>query len=251
MNPAEKPALTIPSAPEYILDNFEHTDRIAVLVLNREFRETIQRITSAEKAASPEFQAWLRYKNANRSDIYVTWNRTGWFVLLFELQAWLGHSSPHSTQHYARISRTKLAHSYTDAAYFRRNLRNIEVLIDQEVVRNGKADSQPWRFYDLGHGYCTYDFFDQCPHRMACARCGFYRPKNSAAALFLEGKKNLLRLQQDIPLTEVETNAVEDGVNVFEKFLAPLTDVPTPAGPTPRQLQSGLVQIKPTKESRA
>jgi hypothetical protein len=29
-----------------------------------------------------------------------------------------------------------------------------------------------------------------------------YRPKNSAAALFLEGKKNLLRLQQDIPLTE-------------------------------------------------
>ena len=53
MNPAEKPALTISSAPEYILDNFEHTDRIAVLVLNREFGETIQRITSAQKAASP------------------------------------------------------------------------------------------------------------------------------------------------------------------------------------------------------
>jgi hypothetical protein len=29
-----------------------------------------------------------------------------------------------------------------------------------------------------------------------------------------------------------------------------LTDVPTPAGPTPRQLQSGLVQIEPTKERR-
>ncbi len=54
MNRAEKPALIIPLAPEYILDNFEPTDRIAVLVLNREFRETIQRITSAEKAASPE-----------------------------------------------------------------------------------------------------------------------------------------------------------------------------------------------------
>jgi hypothetical protein len=86
---------------------------------------------------------------------------------LFELQAWLGHSSPHSTQHYARISPTKLARSYTDAAYFQRNLRTIEALIDQEVVRSGKADSEPWRFYDLGHGYCTYDFFDQCPHRMA------------------------------------------------------------------------------------
>ena len=74
MNPAEKPALSIPSAPEYILDNFEHTDRIAVLVLNREFGETIQRITSAQKAASPEFQAWLRYKNANGSDIYIGMN---------------------------------------------------------------------------------------------------------------------------------------------------------------------------------
>jgi hypothetical protein len=74
MNPPEKPALSIPSAPEYILDNFEHTDRIAVLVLSREFGETIQRITSAQKAASPEFQAWLRYKNANGSDIYIGMN---------------------------------------------------------------------------------------------------------------------------------------------------------------------------------
>ncbi|MGA8234858.1 MAG: tyrosine-type recombinase/integrase [Candidatus Acidiferrales bacterium] len=127
---------------------------------------------------------------------------------LFELQAWLGHSSPHSTQHYARINPTKLARSYTDAAYFQRNIRTIEALIDQEVVRSGTADSETWHFYDLGHRYCTYDFFDQCPHRTACARCGFYRPKNSVAALFLEGKKNMLRLPQDIPLTEAEANAV-------------------------------------------
>lgn len=52
----------------------EPTDRIAMLVLNRDFGETIQRITSAEKAASPEFQAWLRYKNANGSDIYIGMN---------------------------------------------------------------------------------------------------------------------------------------------------------------------------------
>lgn len=93
-----------------------------------------------------------------------------------------------------------------------------------------------------------YDFFDQCPQRMTCARGGFYRPKNSAAALFLEGKKNLLRLQQDIPLTEAEANAVVDGVNAFEKLLAQLSDVPTPEGPTPQQLQSGLVQIQSTNE---
>jgi hypothetical protein len=39
-----------------------------------------------------------------------------------------------------------------------------------------------------------------------------YRAKNSAAAVCLEGKKNLLRLEQDFPLTEAEANAIEDGV---------------------------------------
>jgi hypothetical protein len=74
MNPAEKPVPFVPSASEYILDNFETTDHIAILVLNRDFGETIQRITRAQKAASPEFQAWLRYKNANGSDIYMGMN---------------------------------------------------------------------------------------------------------------------------------------------------------------------------------
>jgi hypothetical protein len=55
---------------------------------------------------------------------------------------------------------------------------------------------------------------------------------------------------QNILLTEAEANAVEDGVNAFEKPLAQLTDVPTPGGPTPRQLQNGLVQIQPTEERR-
>ena len=50
---------------------------------------------------------------------------------LFELQAWLGHGSPASTQHYVAITPTKLAKAYTDAGYFERNLRAIEVLIDR------------------------------------------------------------------------------------------------------------------------
>ncbi len=74
MSAAENASPPVPSASEYILDNFETTDRIAMLVLNRHFGETIQRITSAQKASSPEFQAWLRYKNANGSDIYIGMN---------------------------------------------------------------------------------------------------------------------------------------------------------------------------------
>jgi hypothetical protein len=74
MNASEDTERSVPTPSEYILDSFEPADRIAVLVLNRQFRETTQRITTAEKAASPEFQAWLRYKNANGADIYVGMN---------------------------------------------------------------------------------------------------------------------------------------------------------------------------------
>ena len=144
-----------------------------------------------------------------------------------------------------RSRRRSSPKSYSDAGYFARNLRAIEVLVDQELVRNGRAANEPWKFYDLGHGYCTYDFFDQCPHRMACAKCSFYLPKDSTKAQLLEAKANLLRLRQDIPLADAELSAVEDGLTAYEQLLKKLADVPTPAGPTPRQLADGnLVQLR-------
>jgi hypothetical protein len=147
---------------------------------------------------------------------------------LFEVQAWLGHKNPSTTQHYALLTPLKLTKSYEKAGYFERNIRAIEVLIDQDVVRKGLADEEAWKFFDLGHGYCTYDFFDQCPHRMACAQCSFYVAKASTRAQVLEAKTNLLRLRQDIPLSESELAAVEDGLIAYEKLIASLHDVPTP-----------------------
>ena len=157
-------------------------------------------------------------------------------MTLFELQQWLGHKHPSSTQYYIKITPTKLMNSYRKAGYFERNVRAIEVLIDQDVVRQGLGGKEPWKFFDLGHGYCTYDFFDQCPHRMACAQCSFYVPKQSARAQVLEAKGNLLRLRQDIPLTEPELAAVDEGLAAYEKLLSGLVDVPAPDGETPRQL---------------
>ncbi len=74
MNASDKLERPVPSASEYILDNFKPTDRVAILVLNRQLGETTQRITTAQKGSSPEFQAWLRYKNANGADIYIGMN---------------------------------------------------------------------------------------------------------------------------------------------------------------------------------
>jgi integrase len=156
---------------------------------------------------------------------------------LTELQAWLGHRVPGSTQHYVAVTPLKQAEAYAAAGYLTHNKRLIEVLIDQEAIRQGQTQAgEPWRYYDVGHGHCHYDFFDECPHRLACARCDFYVPKQSSRGQYLEAKNNLERMLQEIQLSEPEQAAVADGVLVMTKLLAQLADVPTPAGPTPRQI---------------
>src|SRR6201988_2815955 len=158
-------------------------------------------------------------------------------MTLFELQAWLGHRSPASTQHYAKITPNTLSRAYNDAGYFARNVRTIEVLVDRDAVTTGTAaNGQPWQHYDLGHGYCGYSFFEQCPHRMACARCDFYTPKDSTTAQLLEAKDNLQRMLASIPLTDDERAAVDNDQAALDTLLNRLTDVPTPAGPTPREI---------------
>ena len=53
-------------------------------------------------------------------------------------------------------------------------------------------------------------------------------------------------MKQEIPLHEEERAAVEDGLIAVEKLYARLADVPTPAGPTPRELRSGARGELPT-----
>lgn len=167
-------------------------------------------------------------------------------MTLFELQAWLGHRSPRTTQYYAQITPNTLTKAYTDAGYFARNVRTIEVLIDREVISSGRAAAgEAWQHYDLGHGYCSYTFFEQCPHRMACARCDFYIPKPSSRAQSLEAKADIDRRLTQIPLTDTERAALELDHKALETLLESLADEPTPAGPTPRELATRAFPLCP------
>ena len=175
-------------------------------------------------------------------------------MTLFELQAWLGHKDPATTQNYAKITPNTLSKAYTEAGYFTRNIRTIEVLLDRDAVASGDAGAgQPWQHYDLGHGYCSYTFFEQCPHRMACARCDFYTPKNSSKAQILEARHNLQRMLACIPLTEDERAAVDDGQAALSALLERLADIPAPSGSTPRQIgipqTATLLPITPITQS--
>ena len=71
---------------------------------------------------------------------------------------------------------------------------------------------------------------------MACARCDFYTPKESSRSQLLQAKSNLQRMLVNIPLTDDEQAAIEDGQDALDQLLQRLADIPTPAGNTPREL---------------
>ncbi|MFF3582557.1 hypothetical protein [Streptomyces mirabilis] len=131
----------------------------------------------------------------------------------------------------AKILQWTLSAAYKKADYFARNVRAIQVLIDRESILTGAAasDEQPWKYYDLGEGYCSYDFFAKCPHRLACARWPFYVPKTSSRGQLLAVKDGIDEMLEQLDLTDDEREAV---TALAER----LADTPTPAGPTPRDL---------------
>src|SRR5271155_667463 len=71
---APRAATTEGAAAKYIRTNFAPEDRLAVVLLNKRAHDAIQRSATAEKIAEPDFQAWLRFQNANRYEIYISMN---------------------------------------------------------------------------------------------------------------------------------------------------------------------------------
>jgi hypothetical protein len=61
-------------ASQYIRENFESNDRLAIVLAEKRAGTVMQRLATAEKIASSEFQAWLRHKNAEQHEVYVSMN---------------------------------------------------------------------------------------------------------------------------------------------------------------------------------
>jgi hypothetical protein len=62
------------TASAYVLALFEVTDNVAVLARNRRTGQTVQRITTAETVAGPEFQSSLGRENFAGADIFIGMN---------------------------------------------------------------------------------------------------------------------------------------------------------------------------------
>ncbi|MNP82791.1 hypothetical protein D3C76_1815460 [compost metagenome] len=63
---------------------------------------------------------------------------------------------------------------------------------------------------------------------MACAKCSFYLPKSSSEAQYIEGRQNLLKMMQEIPLTDDEQAAVDNDIGAIDKLLGKLKNIETP-----------------------
>ncbi len=150
---------------------------------------------------------------------------------LFELQEWLGHRSPGSTQHYAKVSPTKLARAYVKSGYMEQNLATVEVLLDLEALAAGEKRVV---YYDMGWALCSNPMWWQCKFRMACVRCDYC--VHGDQAVLVRSKEGIHRMREDIPLTEDEKKALDGDEEALDALIERNADVPTPAGPTPREL---------------
>ncbi len=61
-------------AAGYLRENFRPEDHLAVVLVHKRTGGVHQRLASAERIAAPDFQAWLRHKNAGQNEVYVSMN---------------------------------------------------------------------------------------------------------------------------------------------------------------------------------
>ena len=59
---------------EYINANFRPDDRLAVVLINKATGDAKQRLAFAARIASGDFQAWLRFMNRERYEVYLSVN---------------------------------------------------------------------------------------------------------------------------------------------------------------------------------
>ncbi len=58
----------------YLREKFAREDRLAIVLIDRSSGDVNQKFATAEKAASPQFQAHLRAANAGGKDVYISMN---------------------------------------------------------------------------------------------------------------------------------------------------------------------------------
>jgi len=132
-----------------------------------------------------------------------------------------GHRSPHSAP------ALRADPTLRSRAYHRRrltSLRNlrakIEVLLARRDQPPATSRGEPFDTTTSGHGYCSYSFFEQCPHRMALRPLATSTAQELDRGAALEAKTGLqrmLRPRSRSPTTSAP--AVEDDHDAIARLI--------------------------------
>lgn len=129
-----------------------------------------------------------------------------------------------AVQWYAKVTPDKLTEAYLDARYFERNVAVVQVLPDPAAIEGrAAAKRETYKYIHPGHGYCANPYWAKSVHRMACQRCEFYVPGDSAKAQALEANAHNLKLLEQIPVTETERKALGGDRKALQKLIGPIT----------------------------
>lgn len=168
-------------------------------------------------------------------------------MTLIQLMKWLGHANPDSTRNYVQADVSKMAVKVAEGSFFQQNLASIPVIIDTDAIRDGSAaGGAPWKYFDLGHGLCKLSEWSSCRHRMACAKCDYFEPKDSMRIQLLEANGNLNKMLEFVALGEDERQLVEQGLTINQELLSRLQKEPTPSGQTPIELRQSVETVRVT-----
>ena len=115
------------------------------------------------------------------------------------------------TQHYARITPNTLTKAYRRRRLLRpqRPRHRGAHRPRRGQQRRSRPRATPGSTTTSATATAPTAFFDQCPHRMACARCDFYVPKQSSRRSCSRRRTDLQRMLVEIPLTDDERAAVD------------------------------------------
>lgn len=138
-----------------------------------------------------------------------------------DLQDWLGQLSEESLRWYLGINIRKLEAAYAAANHISVDKRQLEQL--KKPATDGvklPAESKSAHSVALGHGFCTYAFFDDCKQLRPCTNCSFYRPKTSLLSQAHEVKSQFVRMLHHLPLSKEVRQAIEEAIALNEKMEA-------------------------------
>jgi len=225
----ERPNATV-TAWDFIKDNYDPDDCLAVVIKNPHENRVTQRMDTAKAIASPDFQKWLRDHNERGGEIYLTTN------------ALMPESSTRTRQNVLTIRHVYLDIDAEGPAVLQKVMTDSRVPKPNYVVNTSQGKFQTlWKVQDFSIGQA------ETLQRIMAAEFGADRAVVDAArVLRVPGFTNHKYREQHLITAQRHSTEIHN----LERFRFPLPEFASDASNLSRTAttKAGASEAKPNKE---